>query len=598
MGAQRHGLILLPLLAVAFFSGTLGTFAAEAIKNSDCLECHSDKELTGENPAGKTISLFVDETKFIASAHRTNFCSDCHSDLTSKHPDDDIPAKPVNCATCHERQSESYGESVHGLAVTAGKPDSATCADCHGTHEVMSPASPASPLHYSNLAVTCGACHDEAARDVQASVHGKSTASGSRYSATCTDCHSEHKIQHLTGGLATKTSADVCSKCHASERLNTKYNLLPDRVRTFFESYHGLATQYGSTLAANCASCHGYHKILASSDPRSTIHPNNLVATCGKCHPGAGDNFAKSKVHVDPSVSKAGDLGGQINWWVRRLYLWLIFGVIGGMLVHNGLVFIKKVRALRRTQHRPIVRMNYGQRMQHWILMVSFVVLAITGFALKFPDSWIAKILGSNEPFRQWSHRIAGVVMLVAGAYHVFYILATKDGRKLIKDFFPRVRDIKDVFANLLYLVGLRTTKPQFARFGYVEKMEYWAVIWGTIIMGATGLAIWFKMDVTRFFPRWFVDVATTIHYYEAILACLAIIVWHFYHVIFDPEVYPMNLACVDGRVSEHWQEEEHPLEKPIYADGETPSESEVELSDANRVENSIADSSKTVLEK
>ena len=96
--------------------------------------------------------------------------------------------------------------------------------------------------------------------------------------------------------------------------------------------------------------------------------------------------------------------------------------------------------------------------------------------------------------------------------------------------------------------------------------MEYWAVVWGTIIMGVTGLMIWFKMDVTRFLPRWAVDVALTIHYYEAILACLAIIVWHFYHVIFDPDVYPLNWACWSGKVSHHWQAEEHPLDQPASA--------------------------------
>lgn len=91
--------------------------------------------------------------------------------------------------------------------------------------------------------------------------------------------------------------------------------------------------------------------------------------------------------------------------------------------------------------------------------------------------------------------------------------------------------------------------------------MEYWAVVWGTVIMGVTGLMIWFKMDVTAFLPRWIVDVALTIHYYEALLACLAIVVWHFYHVIFDPDIYPLNPACWDGRVSEEWQKHEHPLE-------------------------------------
>jgi cytochrome b subunit of formate dehydrogenase len=82
--------------------------------------------------------------------------------------------------------------------------------------------------------------------------------------------------------------------------------------------------------------------------------------------------------------------------------------------------------------------------------------------------------------------------------------------------------------------------------------------------MGATGLMIWFKLEVTQFVPRWVVEVATTIHYYEAILACLAIVVWHLYHVIFDPDVYPLNRAAWDGRVSREWLEEEHPLDPAL----------------------------------
>jgi cytochrome b subunit of formate dehydrogenase len=149
----------------------------------------------------------------------------------------------------------------------------------------------------------------------------------------------------------------------------------------------------------------------------------------------------------------------------------------------------------------------------------------------------------------------------VIGAYHIVYVLATKDGRRLVKDLFPVKQDIADTVGAVRYLLGLSKEKPRIGRFGYAEKMEYWAVVWGTVIMGVTGLMIWLKIDVTRFLPRWVVDVALTIHYYEAILACLAIIVWHFYHVIFDPDVYPLNLACWDGKVSEHWQAEEHPLE-------------------------------------
>src|SRR5262249_56272866 len=102
--------------------------------------------------------------------------------------------------------------------------------------------------------------------------------------------------------------------------------------------------------------------------------------------------------------------------------------------------------------------------------------------------------------------------------------------------------------------------KPKIARFGYAEKAEYWAVIWGTFIMGLTGLMIWFKIGVFGFLARWWIDIALAIHFYEAVLATLAIIVWHFYHVIFDPDVYPVNFAFIDGRMSENLFKEEHEL--------------------------------------
>lgn len=554
------------ILAALLIAGLLGpapaVVAAEAIPNSSCMDCHSDKELTKTNAAGREISLFVDEAKLAASVHKTNTCHSCHTDITSQHPDDEVAARPVDCASCHYQQSETYGASVHGLALVNGQTGSATCVDCHDSHSILRPVDPASPLHFSRLAETCGGCHDQAARDVEASVHGKALARGHREAPTCTDCHSEHKIQGLKSSTPL-VSADVCSNCHASERLNTKYKMPGDRVKTFFDSYHGLASKYGSTLAANCSSCHGVHKILPSSDPQSTIHPSNLVETCGKCHPGASENFALGKVHVDLEASADGsDLGPMINWWVRKIYLGLIIVVIGGMVVHNGLMFGRKLVARYRVADLSILRMDLCQRLQHALLAISFIILAVTGFALKFPDSWVSRLLGSSEGLRSWSHRIAGVVLLVGGAYHLYYILFRKEGRKLVKDLMPAVKDVRDVADNARYLTGLSEQKAKIGRFGYSEKMEYWAVVWGTVIMGVTGLMIWFKMDVTRFLPRWAVDVATTIHYYEAILACLAIVVWHFYHVIFDPDVYPVNWAAWNGKVSRHWHEEEHPLEK------------------------------------
>jgi len=568
------GLCLFCLAVIA-----LPLAAAEPVKDSSCMDCHADKDLSKTNAAGRIISLFVDVEKLRTTIHKTNTCASCHVDITENHPDDNKAAKPAACANCHEERSESYGASVHGLALARGQTASATCIDCHGGHNVVPPSSTSSPLHYSRLASTCGGCHDQEAADVAESVHGKALAQGYREAPTCTDCHMEHKI-HSLAGANSKAAADACSSCHASERIATKFKIPKDRVKTFFGSYHGLATSYGSTVAANCGSCHGFHKILRSSNPRSSIHKDNLTETCGKCHPGATENFVQSKIHIDAEGANGGTGSGEkINWWVRRVYLVLIIGTIGFMALHNGLVFFRKVIQRYRAADLVVLRMNFNQRMQHMILAASFIILAITGFALKFPDSWIGKIMGSSEMFRSWTHRVSGVVLLAVGAYHVCYLLAKKEGRQLLKDMMPVPKDVKDLADNARYLGGLSKEKAKIGRFGYAEKMEYWAVIWGTIIMGITGVMIWLKVDVTRFMPRWVVDVSTAIHYYEAILACLAIIVWHFYHVIVDPDVFPINWACLTGKVTKHWHEEEHPLDSSalgLHSEGDDSSRAPV----------------------
>ncbi len=571
---NRHSQLLtgLAALAVFLFIAAATAWGEEPIKDSECLDCHGDKTLEKTNAAGRRISLFMDVARLTASVHQTNSCANCHADLTRKHPDDNVAALPVDCARCHEKESDSYAASVHGIAFRDRDLAAATCADCHGGHDIQRPDSPDSPLSFAHLAGTCGACHTQETADVADSVHGRAVAAGHRDAPTCTDCHSEHKIERLQGRSPLDISREVCSKCHASERLNTRYNLPRDRVKTFFESYHGLAAQYGSTVTADCASCHGVHKILPSSDPRSTVNPMHLVETCGKCHPGATENFASGKVHVAAAqaINASSSASDRINWWVRRVYLVLIVVVVGGMLLHNGALMARKLAVIYRSHPRTVVRMTRGQRVQHAILALSFIVLAVTGFALKFPDSGVAALLGSSEPLRRGIHRVAGVIMLLSGVYHLGYVFFTAEGRRLLKDFLPKIKDVADAVGSVRFLAGLRKNRPAIGRFGYAEKMEYWAVAWGTIIMGGTGLMIWFKMDVTRWLARWTVDVAVNIHYYEAILACLAIVAWHFYHVIFDPDVYPLNMACLDGRVSEHWQSEEHPLELPVrHADAE-----------------------------
>jgi len=308
------------------------------------------------------------------------------------------------------------------------------------------------------------------------------------------------------------------------------------------------------------------HNILPSADPRSMVNANNLTHTCGQCHIGAGDNFTKGKIHLNvpfatASVTAPRDAGMIGTKIVRWIYLPLIVLVIGGMVFHNLLIWRKKTLLKRKHEHRDIPRLSRNQRWQHLLLLTSFGLLVLSGFALQYPNSSLSWLLGSSEPFRRIVHRAAAVVMLIVGIYHLVYLGVTKDGRRWIIDMAPKRKDVTDVFQNFAYYLGFAKVKAKIGRFGYAEKAEYWAVIWGTLIMGLTGLMIWFKLGLFSFLPRWWVDIALAIHFYEAVLATLAIIVWHFYQVIFDPDVYPINWAFVDGNVSEELYREEHELD-------------------------------------
>ena len=534
-------------------------------------------------------------------------CVDCHArnhDMTTMLPASD-PASPVNraniaatCGRCHGDQSVmkgsgisnqvflSYRESVHAKAMARGNASAAVCTDCHTAHEILPAANAQSTIAKVNIPNTCGKCHSAEANEFMQSVHGQAVARGVSRAPVCTDCHGIHNITQPFDGEKNLASAaiatETCAKCHEGVTLTQEFGVASGRVASYKDSYHGLASQLGSKVVANCASCHGVHNILPSSDSRSMINANNLQQTCGQCHIGASANFIKGRIHLTSElVSNVAthDAGARGTKIVRWIYLPLIFLTIGGMALHNVLVWRRKVAA-RRQQRRTVVRLTANQRLQHWLLLTSFIVLVLSGFALQYPDSLLAGLLGANEYLRRIIHRAAAVVMLVVGIYHIGYLALTKDGRRWVKDMVPNAKDVKDLFGNFAYYLGLSRTKPKIARFGYAEKAEYWAVIWGTFIMGLTGLMIWFKIGVFGFLARWWIDIALAIHFYEAVLATLAIIVWHFYHVIFDPDVYPVNFALIDGRISEELFREEHELafeqmnkQTPTASDSLVPSE-------------------------
>ena len=341
----------------------------------------------------------------------------------------------------------------------------------------------------------------------------------------------------------------TCGRCHGDLALSEKFGMEADKVPAYADSYHGLASRAGSVSVASCSSCHGVHDILPSEDDLSHTNTANLNETCGQCHPGAGERFAIGAVHVLPEEPEHVAI-----FWVRRIYLWLIFFTIGGMLLHNALDFYRK---LRHPIPRPSVqvedaveRMSVTGRITHAMLLVSFIILVHTGFALKYPEAWWACPLPFLKGFcelRGLVHRIAAVVMILASMMHVIHLMVDRRARTLMKGMIPQLSDLRDLKGRFDYFLGRVEHPPKAEWFSYPEKMEYGGVLWGTFVMAVTGVLLWFESFTLRFLPSWTLDVATTVHFYEAILASLSIAVWHFYHVIFDPLVYPMDNAWLTG---------------------------------------------------
>jgi len=199
-------------------------------------------------------------------------------------------------------------------------------------------------------------------------------------------------------------------------------------------------------------------------------------------------------------------------------------------------------------------------------LLVSFITLVVTGFALKYPHSFWAEPIVRWEkdfPLRGWLHRIAGVVLMGTGVYHLIYLSTKREGRRWVKAMLPQVRDVQDAVQTVGYNMGYRHQPPHYARFNYAEKAEYWALVWGTAVMAATGILLWAHDWVLAWSPHPMIvlDVTTAVHFYEAILATFSILIWHFYFVIFDPDVYPLKWTALTGRAPEHEVREEEPEE-------------------------------------
>lgn len=535
-----------------------------------CTECHaSEAQDLAESIHGQAAKSGDPDAPTCLSCH-----GPVHKIQASSEPASKVAKKnqPAACAQCHANPGflsrhkipvlhpvEQYLQSVHGRAVLQGK-NAAVCADCHGGHRIFPARDAQSTVSHWKVAGTCAQCHKEVARQFNESVHGEALKAGVRDAPDCTNCHGEHLILEpgnpASSLNAANISAQTCGRCHSDARLTRLYDLPADRLPSYADSFHGLAVREGTLTAANCASCHGVHDILPPADARSTINPANLRKTCSQCHQNIGEKLAIGPVHVRITTGAA----HPVVQWIRGFYLLVIPLTLGFMVLHNLLDWLKKLRSHRRAEFNGehVVRMNLWFRIAHWGVMLSFPTLVFTGFALKYPDSWWSApflLWGRHEAFRGTLHRTAAVVLIAATLYHLVHLALNRRDRAFLAAMLPKVKDATDLLDVLRYNLGLTQQEPQFGKFNYAEKMEYWAFLWGTAVMAISGFLLWFNNFALRHFPKWITDAATAVHWYEALLATFSILLWHFYMVIFDPLVYPMDTAWLDGKIpADHYR--------------------------------------------
>ncbi len=594
----------------------------KVIPNQSCLGCHNKDASKGEfliGSAGDTISFNL--SHLANSIHSNIQCAKCHTGVSHnlKRPCETVDK--VDCSNCHIEVSNKYFGSGHGRAHIEKSDNAPYCSTCHGTHETKSRFDDTSPTYRANIPKLCGDCHQEdgqanamsdlkevdALYDYSSSIHGRGlTNKGLLVSAVCTDCHTTHFELKESDSLSSVHPNNVpatCATCHGSifdDYMKSEHSIANDTgdhkyptcstchpahfiseinqdkfmkeitmqcgscheklSETYKDTYHGKAYMLGDLDAARCSDCHGAHKILRVDNPNSMVGYNNIVNTCAQCHPNANLEFTGYLTHATHNDNPV------LFWsfWGMTTLLLVVFGFFG----FHTLVWLPRSLKQRKVNKHDIPvdrpakyyrRFNKRQRTTHIMVILSFLLLALTGMILKFAHMewalWIATLLGGVKS-AGLIHRFAAVITFAYFAFHLSTLFQLRAKEKVgWKEFIFgknslmfNKQDIKDLGASLKWFFG-KGPRPEYGRWTYWEKFDYMAVFWGVAVIGLSGLILWFPEFFTQFIPGWAINVAQIIHSDEALLATGFIFTIHFFNTHLRPESYPMDTVIFTGHV-------------------------------------------------
>ncbi len=583
-------------------------FEASVHGSLSCVDCHSTlTEVPHEDTLPKVdcTSCHEDEAKQYANsihgmsksmgASAAASCPDCHGKhdiLAADDPDSRVYKMnlPQTCASCHSSPGltkeyrmrypeapDQYSESIHGHALLKmGLIVAPSCNDCHGVHDIRRAVDRSSPINHANIAKTCGKCHVTVEKTYESSIHGQLLAKGDSRGPVCSDCHSAHEITSPEGSGNFKkiVSDERCGGCHE------------DRLEHYRETYHGKAMALGqpnrAAQVAACFDCHGYHDVRKQDDPASHLSQANILGTCQKCHPGATEGFTQYIPHANHMDSKnypalhmtfvfmTSLLVGTFAFFGLHTLFWLF---------RSGYLFLTDSKTFREAKVQTQVgdewftRFLPLERMLHFMLVSSFLLLVITGMPLKFYYAgWaqtIFKLFG-GAPVARTLHHFAAFIMFVTFTVHVTEIVGmlirhSKDlrdpesGKIKLRRMWNVVfgpdsmmltaQDWHDFVAHQKWFFG-KGPRPQFDRWTYWEKFDYFGVFWGVAVIGLSGLIMWFPVFFTKFLPGWIINLALVVHSDEALLAAGFIFTFHFFNTHFRLEKFPMDTVIFSGRIS------------------------------------------------
>jgi cytochrome b subunit of formate dehydrogenase len=629
--------------AILFWLALLAPLRAAPLANADCLDCHTDPTTT-RKVQGQVVPMALFPTNaFPKSVHAKLNCTDCHDSIKEMVHPSGLP--PAQCGSCHQAEAKDYAGSIHGMSKAMGASAAASCADCHGSHEmqpvkhadspvfklnlphtcakchsnpgitaeyrmkypqvasqysdsihgrallqmglILAPScndchgvhtikrsvDRSSSVNHANIAATCGACHLGIEQTYNGSIHGQILAKGDPSGPVCTDCHSAHQIEAPGGNHFKARSDERCGRCHQ------------DRLAHYRETYHGKAMALGrpnvASEVAACYDCHGHHDVLPPSNPASHLSKANIVATCQKCHPGATASFAEYIPHADPLDAKHYP---QLHWTFVAMTALLIgvFAFFGAhtllWLSRSGYLYLHDSKTFREAKVETqqgddwFTRFPPFERFLHFLVVTSFLLLVITGMPLKFYYTAWAKVifglLGGADVARTLHHFGALITFLYFGLHLLKLLVRAWQARGRLRggdlrskwtrlkwalfgpdSMIPTWQDAKDFLAHQKWFFG-RGPKPQFDRWTYWEKFDYFAVFWGVFAIGASGLVMWFPQFFSHFLPGWMINVALIIHSDEALLAAGFIFTIHFFNTHFRLEKFPMDTGIFSGRIS------------------------------------------------